>query len=312
MHIPAHRPVLNLHIVIGDGHDRDVVQQGLEHDHDRGERHEVVDEIDQHHDQHDVDGHGDAVIDIAGDALEDRAGFHDGVDDGRQARRGQDQGRCSPRRIRRPAHRHAAIGLLEGRGVVHAVSGHGHDVAALLQRLHDGELVLGEDAPEAIGHLHCAGGIDGDMLGALILAEHVARHQEPVAEPQLAGNLAANGHVVTGDHLHRDAQLLRPRNGGGGIGAGRIQHGQQAEQGPGRAVGRAGNAQRARAGAGEAFHRAEIFARRGAFGEAAQGGDGLRRALGHMEGLAVRPLERRRGLLVDRVEGGEVHRPIAR
>jgi hypothetical protein len=42
------------------------------------------------------------------------------------------------------AHGHADVGLLERRRVVDAVAGHGHDVAAVLQRLDDLELVLGE------------------------------------------------------------------------------------------------------------------------------------------------------------------------
>ena len=43
------------------------------------------------------------------------------------------------------AHGHADVGLAQGRGVVDAVAGHGHDVAAALQRAHDADLVLGGD-----------------------------------------------------------------------------------------------------------------------------------------------------------------------
>ena len=44
------------------------------------------------------------------------------------------------------AHRDADVGGLERRRVVHAVAGHGDDLAARVQRAHDGELVLRADA----------------------------------------------------------------------------------------------------------------------------------------------------------------------
>ena len=43
------------------------------------------------------------------------------------------------------AHGHADVGLAQGRSVVDAVAGHGHDVPLLLQGLHDGELLLRRD-----------------------------------------------------------------------------------------------------------------------------------------------------------------------
>ena len=75
----------------------------------------------------------------------------DGVDDGREPRRRQDQGRRGASRIGGAAHRDAAVGLLQRRCVVDAVTGHGHHVPAVLQSLHDAVLVLREDAAEAVG-----------------------------------------------------------------------------------------------------------------------------------------------------------------
>ncbi len=44
------------------------------------------------------------------------------------------------------AHAHADVGALDGRGVVHAVAGHGDNVAQALPSVDDAGLVLGLDA----------------------------------------------------------------------------------------------------------------------------------------------------------------------
>ena len=46
------------------------------------------------------------------------------------------------------AHRHADVGALQARRVVHAVAGHRHDMARGAERLHDAHLVLGRNARE--------------------------------------------------------------------------------------------------------------------------------------------------------------------
>ena len=57
------------------------------------------------------------------------------------------------------AHGHADVGPAQRRGVVHAVAGHGHDVAPALERLDDPHLVLGRhpgahaDAVDLLGEL---------------------------------------------------------------------------------------------------------------------------------------------------------------
>ena len=73
------------------------------------------------------------------------------VGDDRKAGRGQHEVGGGARRVGRPADRNADIGLLQGRGVVHAVAGHADDVAGALQRLDNLELVLGEDPRKAVG-----------------------------------------------------------------------------------------------------------------------------------------------------------------
>ena len=113
VHLPAHRLGRRQHIVVGDGHDRDVVEQRQRHDHDRGERLEAEEDVGQDHDEHDVERHRDPVVDVALDPLEDLARLDDGVDDRRQAGRGQDQRRGAAGGVGGAAHRDAAIGLLQ-------------------------------------------------------------------------------------------------------------------------------------------------------------------------------------------------------
>src|SRR5215203_3158051 len=57
---------------------------------------------------------------------------------------GEDDVRRLPGDVRaRHPHRRADAGLLEGGSAVDAVAGHGHDLAPILQALHEPELVLG-------------------------------------------------------------------------------------------------------------------------------------------------------------------------
>ncbi len=85
--------------------------------------------------------------------------MHDGVDDGRQPGRGQNQRGSAARGIGGATHGNAAIGLAERRRIVDAVARHRNDVAALLQALDDFVLVLREDPAEAVGALNCGGNV---------------------------------------------------------------------------------------------------------------------------------------------------------
>ena len=212
MHVPAYRRRSGANIVIGDGHDRDVVQQRQRDDHDRGQRLDVEEHARKHHHQHDRDGHCDTVEDIAVDALKDLPRFYDSVDDRRQARRGEHQSGRAAGRIRRAADGDAAIGLFERGGVVHAVAGHGDDVAQFLQAFHDLVFVLREDAPESVCALHRPRLIQRNVVGLGLLGEDVACHQQVRAEAKLLGNLAADRDVVAGDHLDRKAEAFGLRD----------------------------------------------------------------------------------------------------
>ena len=165
VHIPAHRLRRDPDLVIGDGHDRNIIQQRQRDDHDGRQRLKAENDARQHDDEHDVDRHGDAIIDVTRDPLEDLPRFDDGVDDGRQSGRGQDQRGGAAGGVGRAADGHAAIGLFQRRSVVDAVAGHRHDMAALLQRLDDLELVLREYASKSVRLFDGAGRVDGDVIG---------------------------------------------------------------------------------------------------------------------------------------------------
>ena len=81
-HVPAHRARRHGRVVIGDRHDRNVVEQCEAHDHDRRERLKLENDDGRDNGDHDVEGHRDAIVDIALDALENLPRDANGVDDG--------------------------------------------------------------------------------------------------------------------------------------------------------------------------------------------------------------------------------------
>ena len=70
-----------------------------------------------------------------------------------------------------PAHRHADVGLAQGRRVVHAVAGHRDDLALIPQGAHDAELVFGADPGE-----HGGGPHDLGERGVVEVVEFPTRH----------------------------------------------------------------------------------------------------------------------------------------
>ena len=137
-------------VVVGNGQNRAVVEQGQHHDHHRGQRIKVEDQDRQGHEQQHAQGLGNAVDRVAVHPLEDFPALLDRVDDHRQAGGHQHDGRRGARRVRGARNGDAAVGLLQRRGVIHPVAGHADDVAALLQDIDNMELVLREHLGEAV------------------------------------------------------------------------------------------------------------------------------------------------------------------
>ena len=111
--------------------------------------------------QHDAEEHREHLADVRrqqeaqelADVGEDRPALADGGDDRGEVVVGEDHVRRLLRHVGAgDAHRDADVGRLQRRGVVHAVAGHGHDVAVGLEGVDDAQLVLGRHP-----------GVDGDV-----------------------------------------------------------------------------------------------------------------------------------------------------
>ncbi len=218
--------------------------------------------------------------------------------DHRQAGRGEHQIGRRPRCIGGAANGDADIGLLQRRRVVDPVAGHADDVAGALQRLDDLELVLGEDAGEAIRRLDRR-----QRIGRHAIAEDRVGDDDVGAELELTGNLLRDRLVIAGDHLDVDAHRFGCGDGGGTVVARRVEQRQEAEELPCAGRVRARHAERAQALpgfridlCGNCLLSLPI--------QLAQIDDDLRRPLGDREGLAIL-LDVGLGPLVDRVEGPE-------
>ncbi len=304
-HLPADRLRAHRRVVVGDGHDRDVVEQRHDDDHDRGQRLEAEEDRREDDEDHDVDGQRHAVDGVGGDAAEDAPGLVDGGVDHREAGGGQDQRRGAAGGVGGAGDGGAAVGLLEGGGVVDAVAGHGDEVAARLQRLDDGVLVLGEDAGVAVGLLDGVDDRRRHVVGVHVLGEGVGGGDDVGAHAELAGDLDGDGGVVAGDHLDGDALGLDRVDRRLAVIARRVEHRQDAEQRPGlAAVLGAGDGERPVALGGEGGD-GVLDLLRHVGRRLRQVDDRLRGALGDGQFLALRVLDRRLGALGHRVEGGE-------
>ncbi len=123
------------------------------------------------------------------------------------------------------AHGHADVGRPEGGGVVDAVAGHGDDVAGLLQRPHQLDLVLGGDPGE-----------DPDVPDSLrqfVLGHRVevGAGDDVAADAELAGDRGGGLTVVPSDHFYRDPGAAAECDGVLDLRSGRIGDADEAEEG---------------------------------------------------------------------------------
>ena len=104
-------------------------------------------------------------------------------------------------------HRDADVGLLEGRGVVHAVAGHPDDVALLAKDVHEVDLVLGGDAGDDADAV--------DLAHRLVVAHRaeLGAGDRAALDPELVGDRPGGDRVVAGDHPDLDPGRLRLGDG---------------------------------------------------------------------------------------------------
>ena len=125
------------------------------------------------------------------------------------------------------AHRDADVRLLQGWRIVDAVSGHRHDLAAVLPGLDDAELVRRRDAREH----RDPGNVALEVFVAHRLQIPPGDHAPALEHPELSGDRAGRQRMITGDHHRLDACGLAGLDGGPRFVPGRVHHRDQAEQG---------------------------------------------------------------------------------
>ena len=115
-------------------------------------------------------------------------------------------------------HGDADVGGLDRWGVVHAVTGHGDDIAFLPQSLHEQHLVLGCDASD---HADVV-----DAGQALLVTEggEVGSEHRYAGDAELCSDGRSGDHVVAGHHPHSNPGVLGVVDGLHGRVAGRIDH----------------------------------------------------------------------------------------
>ena len=139
------------------------------------------------------------------DVVEHRAPFLDGGDDAGEVVVEQNQvGRFLGHVGTAHAHGDADVGGLQRRRVVHAVAGHGDDLALFLQRLDDEHFLLGGDAREDdLRRIQRQLQLRGGHAAHFIANDHhwlICLHQA-----DFACNGARRVRVVAGDHDDADA-----------------------------------------------------------------------------------------------------------
>ena len=148
--------------------------------------------------------HAHLEADVLAQVVVEPAPELDGLDDRREVVVGQDHRRGLLRDLGAgDAHGDADVGPLERRRVVHAVAGHGDDVALALERVDQADLVLRRDARD-----------DADAVDLVrgLRRRSCAANSAPViarpSMPELLRDRLGGDRVVAGDHAHLDAGVL--------------------------------------------------------------------------------------------------------
>mmetsp|Transcript_17772 Transcript_17772/g.62669 ORF Transcript_17772/g.62669 Transcript_17772/m.62669 type:complete len:574 (+) Transcript_17772:928-2649(+) len=332
--VPLLRAAVRDDLVVRDGDDGAVVEDGDDDQRDNGQRerprvrqlqrvqhrldvrvrraragHDVALGLHGQHreeeEEQQLDGAGDAVDAVVAHALEDLARALDGLDDDRQARLREHDVGGGLGGVRRALDGDADVGALERRRVVDAVARHARHVALLADDVDDLELVLGQHLGEAVG-----GHDDGGQVAvhAALVVQHL-RVEDVGAHAELAARLLGDGRLVARDHLHLHAHVHGRLDRALGVVARRVEEREHALELPARrlVLTRVADrdAERAEAAVGERLHRA-LDAAADLVLVVRQAQHHLRRALGDLEDLAIGGLDERLRALVRGVERREL------
>ena len=214
-HVPGLGLVFVMHVVIGDGQNGAIVEQGHHHDHDRGHRVEVKDQDRQGHEKQHAQRFGDSVDRIAVHALEDAAAFLDCVDDHGQDREPGAQWIAAARAVSVAPETAMPQSAFFSAGASFTPS---PVMPTMWPRccsdVHNVELVFRKDLRETIrlfdGFCHLRRLVMLDIAQTAGI-ENVRSHAE------LHGRFPGDRHLIAGDHLDGDAHVAGARDGGFGI-----------------------------------------------------------------------------------------------
>mmetsp|Transcript_54413 Transcript_54413/g.124038 ORF Transcript_54413/g.124038 Transcript_54413/m.124038 type:complete len:670 (+) Transcript_54413:240-2249(+) len=329
LEVPQLRDGRRHHVVVGDGDDGEVVEDHDDHQAQHGELKvpgellrlvvrrphvRVVEAVPrrlegedrEEEEQEELGGDGDAVHQVVLDALEDLPGDDNRVDHHREAGRRQDDVGGGAGGVGGALDGDAHVGALEGGRVVHAVARHPDDPAALPEGLDDQKLVLREHLGEpgdALDHLAVVG---AQRLGQLLLhVDHGQRVglEDVGAHGELPGGLLGDEVVVPGDHLHAAPVQAALPDRLLGVGARRVEEGQEAEQVHGFTLVLDRDAESADAARGQVFDLGVVLVPDLGLVAVGQLQDHVGGALGDGELAAVGAPDHRHGLLGRGVEG---------
>ena len=132
---------------------------------------------------------------------------------------------AAARRVHSTRDGDAAVGFLQRGGVVHPVARHADDVAALLQDVHNVELVFGEHLGEAVRFLD---GLRQLRRLVMLRVAKAAGIEDICAQPQFPGGFPSDGHLIAGNHLDVYSHLSGGRDGRFGFFPGRVEKRQHA------------------------------------------------------------------------------------
>ena len=156
------------------------------------------------------------------DVPEYPAAFLDGGDDGREVIVEQHHVRRVARDVRAfDAHRDAHVRVVQGRGVVHAVARHQHDVVVLLEGAQDQHLVAW------LCPRKDAGLVDDALELCLVQPIEFLRFDGLPVQPDLTPYRRRREAVVARDHHHADAGPVRRLDGVCGLRPRRVAHSPQ-------------------------------------------------------------------------------------
>lgn len=190
-----------------------------------------------------MDGQSNTVDDVCVHAVENLARSLEGINDSTETGGKEDNVGGGAGSVRGTLDSNTSISLLERGGIVDTVTGHGNEVATLLENLDDVVLVLGEDLGETIGSLDEIVDLRAGHVTAATKTETLSV-VDVGAETELTRSLTSDTDGITSQHLDRETESLGFVDGTGSVVTRGVRAGHDSEDFPGAFTTLAGNTER--------------------------------------------------------------------